>query len=65
MAASNMTKRQIKSSTNQELIEWLLATKTIYTLTKARDAAARSICGELEARGVIDSGEALHDRWRR
>ena len=59
-----MRKKEIRESTNQELIEWLLYTAYCRTTTKAMESTAATICAELEFRKVIDNATDVYKIWR-
>lgn len=59
-----MNKREIKTATNQELLERLMGTCFITRVTKPIDAEAKSICKELEERGTIQNAADLYKIWR-
>lgn len=59
-----MKKSEVKTASNQRLIEYLIATAFLSTVPKSKEAIAFAACEELKNRSVIDDSMALFKMWR-
>lgn len=55
--------KEIKSTSNEELIMTLVTMYSSYRIQKGYIKDAEKICNELKVRGVIDNDLELFDTW--
>lgn len=54
---------EVKTSTNQQLIEFLIASCLKVNVSNQETKLARRICLELKKRSIIDDGIKLFKKW--
>lgn len=60
-----MTKKEVKTWSNEELILNLCGMMAELRIRKSSMKGAKTICEELENRQIIESGEILYQQWER
>ena len=60
-----MTKKEVKTWSNEELILNLCGMMAELRIRKSSMKDAKTICEELENRQIIESGEILYQQWER
>lgn len=60
-----MTKKEVKTWSNEELILNLCGMMAELRIRKSSMKDAKTICKELENRQIIESGEILYQQWER
>lgn len=59
-----MKKSEVKHSSSQQLIQYLISTAFLATVPQSKEMIAIVVCEELKSRGVIDDSTVLFEMWR-